>query len=167
MTTRELYVGTITGVLGNILYAVITGVMKESDGILDFLMNILTARIPLWYFLVVIIFACLIVSLMIQHRKKNHAFLKHTEEIYDGVKFQWVWKVDEATGHYMMEDLWPICPKCGLQLRVDLYGSINDFHCSNGHCYDFNKVFNMEKDFVHKLQRDYKAYASIIDFPHF
>ena len=46
MTKHELYVGAVTGVIGNILYAVIAGVMEKSEGIWDFLMNILTARIP-------------------------------------------------------------------------------------------------------------------------
>ena len=164
MTTRELYVGTITGVLGNILYAVIVGLMEKSDSILGFLKNILTARIPLWYFLVVIIVACIIVFLMIQHRKKSLPFLKHTEEEYMGVKFQWVWKLDETTGHYHMEDFWPICPQCGLQLRVELYDPLNAYHCSNGHCYDLSKVYNLKKDLAHKIQRDYKEYASIIDY---
>ena len=164
MTKRELFVGAITGVIGNILYAVITGIMEKSDGILDFLMNILTARIPLWYFLVVIIIACIIVFLMIQHRKNSLAFLKHTEEEYMGFKFQWVWKYDEATRQYRMDDFWPVCPQCGLQLRVDLYDFERAYHCSNGHCYDLNKVYNLKKDLVHKIQRTYKEYASIIDY---
>ena len=164
MTTRELYVGTITGVLGNILYAVIAGLLKESKGIMDFLKNIITAEIPLWYFLVVILVACFIVFLMIRSRKRKLAFLKHTEETYMGVKFQWVWKLNEKTGHYTMDDFWPICPQCGLQLRVELYDCINAYHCTNGHCYDFNQLYNIRRDLIHKLQRDYQEYASIIDF---
>jgi hypothetical protein len=165
MTKRELYVGVITGVIGNILYALIVGMIKKSEGILSFLKNIITAEIPLWYFLVVIIVAYFIVLLMINNRKSKFAFLNHTEEDYMGFKFQWVWKLNEETGHYEMDDFWPICPQCGLQLRVELYDSIEAYHCSNGHCYDLNKVLNLKRDFVHKLQRDYQQYASLIDYP--
>lgn len=165
MTTRELYVGTITGVLGNILYAVIVGIMKKSYGILDFFTNILTARIPLWYFLVVMALACLVVFLMIQQRKTQLAFLKHTEENFEGYKFQWVWIHDEATGHYRMDDFWPICPQCGKQLRVELYERVKSYHCTSGHFYDISTLYSIKCDLIHKLQRDYKEYASIIDFP--
>lgn len=165
MTKHELYVGAVTGVIGNILYAVIAGVMKKSEGIWDFLMNILTARIPLWFFLVTIMIAFAIVFITIHRRKNKFPFLKHTEEEYRGLKFQWVWKLDETTGHYKMEDFWPVCPKCGLQLRVELYDPTHAYHCSNGHYYDLDKVYNLKKDFVHKIQRDYKEFASLIDFP--
>ena len=164
MTKHELYVGTITGVIGNILYAVIAGIMEKSNGTWDFFMNILTARIPLWYFMVTILIALAIVFLTIQHRKKKLAFLKHTEEEYMGIKFQWIWKLDDTTGHYYMDDFWPVCPKCGLQLRVELYDPIKAYHCTNGHYYDLNKLYNMEKDLIHKLQRDNKEYASMIDY---
>lgn len=164
MTKRELFVGTITGVIGNIIYAVIEGIMEKSNGIGDIFMNILTAKIPLWFFLITILIAFVIVFITILCKKKNLAFLNHTEEIYEGFKFQWVWKLDDKTGHYRMADFWPICPECGLQLRVDLYDRINAYHCSNEHYYDFNKLYNLRRDLVHKIQRDYKEYASIIDY---
>lgn len=164
MTKRELYVGTITGVAGNVIYAIIVGVMEKSDGLIGFLLNILTAKIPLWYFLVVIALSCIIVLIMIQHRKNHLAFLNHTEEEYNGFKFQWVWKYDETTCNYRMADFWPVCPQCGLQLRVELYDSINAYHCTNGHRYDLNRVYNVKKDLVHKIQRDYKEFANMIDF---
>lgn len=75
-----------------------------------------------------------------------------------------MWKLDETTGHYKMEDFWPVCPKCGLQLRVELYDPSHAYHCSNGHYYDLDKVYNLKKDLVHKIQRDYKEFASLIDF---
>lgn len=87
MTKHELYVGAVTGVIGNILYAVIAGVMEKSEGIWDFLMNILTARIPLWFFLVTIMIAFAIVFITIHRRKNKFPFLKHTEEEYMGLKF--------------------------------------------------------------------------------
>lgn len=157
--------GTITGVLGNILYAVIAGAMEKADDILGFLVNILTAKIPLWYFLVVIIVAYAIVFLMIKSRKKKLLFLEHTEDIYNGMRFQWVWKFNKETGHYEMDDFWPICPRCGLQLRVELYDPIHAYHCTNGHIYNLNTTLNIKRDLVHKLQRDYKHYAGMIDFP--
>ena len=159
MTKHELCVGAITGVIGNILYAVIVGIMEKSDGICDILMNIFTAKIPS------ILIAFAIVFVIIHCRKKRFAFLKHTEEEYMGVKFQWVWKFDETTGHYRMDDFCPICPQCGLQLRVELYDTIEAYHCTKGHCYDLNKVYNLKKDLVHKIQRDYKEYASMIEYP--
>ena len=164
MTAREIYVGAFTGIIGNMLYAIIVGIMKRSDGILDFLLSLLTAKIPFWYFLVVIMVACLIVLLMIRHRKKYLSFLKHTEEDYMGIRFQWVWKLNEANGHYRMDDFWPICPQCGNQLRVELYDRINAYHCTNGHFYDFDKLYNIRRDLIHKLQQDYKDYVSLIDF---
>ncbi len=165
MTKRELYVGAITGVVGNILFAIIKGLMENSDGILDILVNILTAKIPLWYFFLVIVVACLIVFLMIQRRNKRLAFLKQTEEDINGFKFQWVWKLDEATGHYQMDDFWPICPKCGNQLRIEPYNVYDAYHCTNGHGYDFSKLYNIRRDLIHKLQREYKEYANMIDYP--
>lgn len=164
MTTRELLVGTITGVLGNVLFAVTVGLLKKSEGMVDFLKNIITAEIPLWYFLIVLLVASLLVFLMIRSRKNKLAFLKHTEEDYMGIKFQWLWKVDETTGHYYMDNFWPVCPQCGLQLRVDHYDPIRAYHCSNGHIYDLNRMYNLKKDLVHKLQRDYKEYSSMIDY---
>lgn len=132
---------------------------------MDFLKNIITAQIPLWYFLVVFVVACIVVFLMIKIRKRKLAFLNHTEEIYMGVKFQWVWKFNEKSGHYEMYDFWPICPQCGLQLRVELYDPIKAYHCTNMHCYDLNIFLNLKRDLVHKLQRDYQEYSSIIDYP--
>ena len=71
---------------------------------------------------------------------------------------------DETTCNYRMADFWPVCPQCGLQLRVELYDSINAYHCTNGHRYDLNRVYNVKKDLVHKIQRDYKEFANMIDF---
>lgn len=164
MTMRELYVGAITGIVGNILYAVIVGIMK-STGFIDFFKHILTIQIPLWYFLAVLLVACFIVYLMIRKRKKKLAFLDHTEEKFGNFIFQWVWKLNEETGHYEMDDFWPICPMCGLQLRVDYYDRIDAYHCTKGHCYSLDEVLSIKRDLVHKLQRDYKEYANMIDFP--
>jgi len=165
MTKRDFHIGTITGVSGNIVYALIVALTEKSNGFVGFLKNVFTAQIPLWYFLVVIFAACLLVSLLMKRRKKKLPFLEHTEEEYMGIKFQWVWKLNDTTGHYEMDDFWPICPQCGLQLRVELYDRLESYHCTKGHCYDLNKVYNIKRDFIHKLQRDYKEYASQIDFP--
>ncbi len=163
MTTRELYVGTITGVSGNILYAVIVGFVENANGFCGYL----NVQIPLWYFLVMIFVACTIVLIMIRIKKKRLPFLKHTEESYSGFEFQWVWKFNQETGRYEMDDFWPICPECGLQLRVELYDTERAYHCTKGHCYDLNKLLNIKRDLVHKLQRDYKEYVGIIDFPNY
>lgn len=89
----------------------------------------------------------------------------HTEEEYMGYKFQWVWKLNEETGHYEMNDFWPICPQCGLQLRVDQYDPIDAYHCTNGHYVELDRMLSLKRDLLHKLQRDNKEYASIIDYP--
>lgn len=166
MNKRDFFIGIITGVLGNIMYALIVALTEKSNGFADFMKNIITAQIPLWYFLIVILVACLFVLLLMKKPKKEKlAFLDHTEEEYMGIKFQWVWKLNDTTGHYEMVDFWPICPQCGMQLRVELYDTIDAYHCSNGHCFDLNKVLNLNRDLVHKLQRDFQQYASIIDYP--
>lgn len=165
MTKRELYIGTITGVAGNFVYALIEALGEKWDGLWVFLKNVITAQIPLWYFLVVVAAACLIVFLMLRGKKKQPAFLMHTEEEYMGYKFQWVWKLNEETGHYEMNDFWPICPQCGLQLRVDQYDPIDAYHCTNGHYVELDRMLSLKRDLLHKLQRDNKEYASIIDYP--
>ena len=140
--------------------------MEKAEGIRDFFINILTAKIPLWYFLVSIMIAFIVALMTIHCRKKKLPFLNHSEEDYGGFKFQWVWKLEETTGHYRMDDFWPICPQCGMQLRVEKYDPIDAYHCSNGHLYNLNKVYNLKKDLVHKLQRDYEEYANMIDYSH-
>lgn len=51
MTKRELYIGTITGVAGNFVYALIEALGEKWDGLWVFLKNVITAQIPYGIFL--------------------------------------------------------------------------------------------------------------------
>lgn len=60
-----------------------------------------------------------------------------------------------------MSDLWPLCPTCGKQLRVELYNPF--YQCTNGHAYDLNNTISKKRDFLHEFQREYKDYADLMD----
>lgn len=166
MTTKEIISGTIVGMLGNFAYALITSLQPptESDG--GGLKNILTAQIPLWFSLLMVITVGIILFMWTSYQKhKNHSqvlpFLDVTEQEYGGFIFQWVWKKDEKTGKYKMSDLWPLCPTCGKQLRVELYNPF--YQCTNGHAYDLNNTISKKRDFLHEFQREFKDYADLMD----
>lgn len=170
MTKNDIITGTVTGILGNFAYAFITGLKDESATIMESVLNILKAPIPLWYFLTVLLvvgllmYACVCVRTY-RLSKKALPFLEVTERDYGGFTFQWVWTKNEETGKYEMSDLWPLCPQCHKQLRVELYDPIEGYHCSNGHVYDLHATLDIKRDFLHELQREFKKYADFMTLP--
>lgn len=163
MTKKDIIVGTIAGVLGNFAYAFIAGL--ENNSAKDVLKNILTTQIPLWFSLLMVITVGVLFMWASYQKHKNHSpvlpFLDVTEQEYGGFIFQWVWKKDEKTGKYKMSDLWPLCPTCGKQLRVELYNPC--YHCTDGHAYDLNYTISKKRDFLHEFQREFKDYADFMD----
>ena len=168
MTKKDIIIGTITGVLGNFAYAFIIGLNDKADSIMQSINNILTAQIPFWYFLLVIAVVGVMMYAWVSYckykeSKKRLPFLDVTERDNGGFTFQWVWKKNEETGKYRMYALWPLCPRCGKQLRVKLYDPIEGYHCTNGHVYDLSSTLDVKRDFLHKFQREFKEYANFMD----
>lgn len=92
MTKNDIITGTVTGILGNFAYAFITGLKDESATIMESVLNILKAPIPLWYFLTVLLvvgllmYACVCVRTY-RLSKKALPFLEVTERDYGGFLF--------------------------------------------------------------------------------
>lgn len=120
----------------------------------------------MWFSLLTLLISATVVLLMIECRKREQPqFLKVTKRERQGLEFQWIWKINDATGKYKMEDFLPICPECGNQLRTELYDINHTYHCSNGHEYNLTQVYNLKKDLVHELRREWAYYADKIEFP--
>lgn len=167
ITKRELVIGTLTGITGNIGYAFVLGLKEQSDTFCQAIKNILCAPIPLWVFIIAILVAAFVVFIMVEYRRRKSRslpFLDVTERDYKGFTFQWVWRINTKTGKYEMDDFWPLCPQCHQQLRVEMYDSIRGYHCTNGHVYDLNGLLNIKRDLVHELRREFKDYTHLIDF---
>lgn len=93
MTTKEIILGTIVGMLGNFAYALITSLQPPTDSDGGGLKNILTAQIPLWFSLLMVITVGIILFMWASYQKhKNHSqvlpFLDVTEQEYGGFIFQ-------------------------------------------------------------------------------
>lgn len=167
ITKKELLVGTLTGITGNIGYAFVLGLKEQADTSCQAIKNILCAPIPLWYFIIVILLTSAVVLVMVEYRRRKSRslpFLEVTERDYKGFTFQWVWRLNPETNKYEMEDFWPLCPHCHQQLRVELYDTVNGYHCTNGHIYNLHTTLNIKRDLIHELRREFKEYSNLIDF---
>lgn len=112
MTKNDIITGTVTGILGNFAYAFITGLKDESATIMESVLNILKAPIPLWYFLTVLLvvgllmYACVCVRTY-RLSKKALPFLEVTERDYGGFLFN-------GFGRRMKKQASTKCQICGL-----------------------------------------------------
>lgn len=160
LTKKEIVAGTVTGLLGNIAYAVIAWLLKP-DKVISF-KEFLSIPIPLWYVLLIIllIFSVLFIVTI---QKKKPVFLNHTEEKFKDLTFQWRWAYDKEKQKYFMKDLTPLCPACGNPLDINTV--YNAYCCTNGHSYSFDHLYAIRKDLLHKLKQQYKEDAGIIHFP--
>lgn len=166
LSKREIIIGTLTGILGNILYAIIQVIFAavKPNNTLEFLKKLLTARIPLWYILLINLSLCAIFIYFVRKRMhKAPEFLSTTSHRCEGLEFRWVWKKN-VDGKYTMDDFWPICPQCGRQLRFELYDPYNAYHCLSGHCYDLHSVLNTKRELIHQLKQEFSEYSDIIEY---
>ncbi len=164
LSKKEILIGTLTGVLGNVVYAVIATLGRNNGSLVGF-KAVICASIPLWYILLALVIACGVVVCMHYRRKNKLAFLQQTSQMEQGIEFQWVWVKNEESGKYEMEDFWPICPTCHKQMRVDLYDRIGHYHCSDNHIFDLTTILNIKRDLLHNLKREFKEYADYISYP--
>lgn len=165
LSRKELIVGTLTGVSGNIVYAVLQELAKNTSEVSISFVQVLCSPIPLWYFLVTLLVAGMAVwGMHVYSRHQKPAFLNRTGQVEQGLEFQWIWVKNEKTGKYEMKDFWPICPYCHEQLRMELYDPIKAYHCTNGHVQDIHITLNKKRDLLHKLKQEFKAYSDRITY---
>ena len=167
ISKRDIIIGTVTGILGNILYAVILliiGVLTADDNT-KHIGNILTFPIPLWYVLLINIFIWTGLAYIVHRRSQRPPeFLKTTSRRCEELEFRWVWKKN-ADGKYTMDDFWPICLQCGKQLRIEMYDPFNAYHCLNGHTYNFERAISLKRELLHHLKQEFSEYSDIIEYP--
>ncbi|MCM1220057.1 MAG: hypothetical protein NC548_36760 [Lachnospiraceae bacterium] len=161
ITLRELFSGTVIGIIGNIAYAVVLRLAGQASD----LSGVLTQEIPLWYILLTLLAGSAVMCTMIYRRThKRPPFLAVTSRTEQGMEFRWIWKKNPETGRYEMHDFLPVCPVCGLQLRAELWDT-RGYHCTSGHNYDLSHTLNVKRDLLHKLKQEFLGHADIIDYP--
>ena len=112
----------------------------------------------------VFIFIGGVVFLIYWIKSKKTPFLKETKthEKICGYHWSWQWKYSPEKKKYEIEDLYPVCPKCGTNMRItDDYSS---YKCHNNH-----KIKNSPEDWflvndiiLQKIKDKYPKYSDKI-----
>lgn len=138
-TSSEIKIA-IVGAAATVVFTAIWDWIKQKP-ILTTLINILKwlwqnifeFRFALWQILALLIIYKIIRTLIkktvkeTQTENKNE-WLNYTEDDIDGIKWKWFWQKN-ALGKWNIENLRPICNKCGTSMKLHEIGSYDYADC--------------------------------------
>lgn len=113
------------------VFSTISGVFTKVGNILVTMLN---CRIKVgWLLLGVIVIVCLLVVYIkyLENTTKKCSesdFLEYVQDTVLGYKWRWIWKKDYSVKYYV-DDLCPICSRCGTPLIENFYGYGGKYKC--------------------------------------
>ena len=159
--SRELWIGVVGSIIATILISVLNKIPIESLKDVftkDFIVSVLKQPISL-YSILLGVFVLIIIVYVIR-AKRNSAFLKETTMKMGGYLWHWNWRYDKEEKNYDMVDFLPLCPQCGVELRMG-YGE-HTHSCVNGHHYNIQRYFELKSQIQTELRKKYPKEANLI-----
>ncbi|HLO72687.1 MAG TPA: hypothetical protein VK164_02010 [Flavobacterium sp.] len=124
--------------------------------------NIFEFEIKIWLLLIIII-VYKISKIIIKsfNKPKNitttsKSFINYSEETIDGIKWKWKWEKNPLTGKINIQDLKPICNKCGtsMDLNENGYKVYADCPRCDNEISNFKDTQKIEAIIIDNVQRD-------------
>lgn len=159
--SRELWIGVAGSIIATIIISIcnslpITDIKEFFTK--DFLVSVLKQPLPLYTVLLGVLGLMIIVYVI--RVKRNPAFLKETSMIMGDFIWHWNWSYDKEEKNYDMVDFLPLCPQCGVELRMG-YGE-HTHSCVNGHQYKVERYFELKSQIKTELRKKYPKEADLI-----
>lgn len=159
--SRELWIGVAGSVIATVIISILNKLPLgniKSVFTKEFLVSMLEQPIPLYAILISVL--VLIIIVYVIRAKRNPAFLKETSMKMGDFIWHWNWNYDKKEKNYDMVDFLPLCPQCGVELRMG-YGE-HTHSCVNGHKYKVQRYFELKSQIKTELRKKYPKDANLI-----
>ena len=159
--SRELWIGVAGSIIATIIISIYNNLPFESIKSVftkDFVVSVLEQPIPLFVILIIV----LVLSIIIYYVRSKHspAFLKETSMKMGDYTWHWNWSYDNKEKNYDMVDFLPLCPQCGMELRMGL--GEHTHSCVNSHHYNIQRYFELKAQIKTELRKKYPPNANLI-----
>lgn len=154
----EFWGGVLASILASIILAIIEKMPLESVLSWSFIKSILTLPIPLYS--IIFLFFLISVVLYTIKMKRKPGFLEITFTRMGGFDWHWRWVYDKKEKDYDMADFLPLCPKCGMELRMGIGDTTHK--CINSHSYRIGNYLELKAQIKSTIRSKYPKDADKI-----
>lgn len=161
--SRELWIGVAASIIATIIISICNRLPVNDIKELftkNFIVSILIQPIPLYAILLSVLVLMIIVYVI--RVKRKPAFLKETTMKMGGFIWHWNWNYDKDEKNYDMVDFLPLCPQCGVELRMGL--GEHTHLCVNGHHYNIQRYFELKSQIKTELRKKYPRDTNLMAF---